>query len=35
MVELIDTYALEAYTVMYVGLNPTTPTCEVSIVVPN
>ena len=35
MVELIDTYALGAYAVMYAGLNPATPTCEVSIVVSN
>lgn len=35
MVELIDTYALGAYAAMYAGLNPATPTCEVSIVVSN
>ena len=32
---MVDTYALGAYAVMRVGSNPTTLTCEVSIVVPN
>ena len=35
MVELVDTYALGAYAAMHVGSSPTTPTCEVSIVVSN
>ena len=35
MVELVDTYALGAYAVMRVGSSPTTPTCEVSIIVSN